>query len=1061
MAAYASIATGNWSNPAIWWSDDPTPTYPGDGDDVRINGHTVTIDTDLGSVNGGGIKQIILQHASAKLQIDSSAGRKIVFASTGSDPTGTGGTKTNPNWATVTMFGFFVAKGLLFLQGSAAHPATITTADGVSSWYMISEWGCCTYAATGAYGTGTPAYNYSVNATLSYLIMERLGMNKDGFYGIYLQNRTGGSGVATITHNRFVNPYVAWYITGPVTQASQFSYNTISGKRGSKTITITGQYSGLTVEHNTETNSTFTSGMNILLHSLFRPTVGNIFRRNVVVGTQSCKAGLYMCNANFGGTPVDNISYNVLLNYQGSPVITEGGISPQMGGGVVSYNVLEGAAKSLNLISPAGFGTVTNNWAREYSDSSYYQGVVFSNNSGGTGLYVTNNILIYHNPINYQMGAFFYNVNVKNTIFNNNTIVHTGTNPGPDTSAIVLGEGGYPVNGVECRNNLIAGPNATGRGIIDGASDNTNLIVGYNCTTNCNVDYHKYGSTWSPTFGLHPDSTDLVDVDPLFFDTSRIPTAWDTAMGGDGTLANIGVEFSKRSGLYGESTTYTTDAMYAWLTDGWTPQQPLLTTSGYNGGQIGAVAPVPDTTAPVVTFSVTPPAAGQLVASVTCIASDASGIAGYKITQSDVPPTSWDLPPAPTSYSVGTWGTYTLYAWAKDFAGNVSSPATATVTFTQAADTAPPTVTAFTIGTPSELSVTTNITATDNVGVTGYAVTESTAQPSSGWQTTGTFVYTSGSAGTKTLYPWARDAAGNISPLSGITRSATFSATDTTPPTVTAFTLPGTATSLTIDVTAFTATDDTGVVGYLINESSSTPALNDPGWTASAPTTVTASRAGTVTFYGWARDAAGNIGVGTPATVVITLADTTDPTITSLTAPAAATIPIPGPVAVSLTATDNTLISQYLLSDILSPGETVTAETPGWVAVTPPTGSISVTTPHTFTQAGSRTLTAWVMDSAGNISLPASTAIVITQLATNVDTQAVVDAILNTPLAEIYPPDGTEPTLRQALYVLLALASEKSITGTTMTVNRLDGTTPAMTFELNSATNPTSITRTA
>ena len=48
-------------------------------------------------------------------------------------------------------------------------------------------------------------------------------------------------------------------------------------------------------------------------------------------------------------------------------------------------------------------------------------------------------------------------------------------------------------------------------------------------------------------------------------------------------------------------------------------------------------------------------------------------------------------------------------------------------------------------------------------------------------------------------------------------------ASDTTPPTVTAFSIPATSSSLTVSITAFTATDNVGVTGYLVNESATKP----------------------------------------------------------------------------------------------------------------------------------------------------------------------------------------------------------------------------------------------
>jgi len=67
--------------------------------------------------------------------------------------------------------------------------------------------------------------------------------------------------------------------------------------------------------------------------------------------------------------------------------------------------------------------------------------------------------------------------------------------------------------------------------------------------------------------------------------------------------------------------------------------------------------------------------------------------------------------------------------------------------------------------------------------------------------------------------------------------------------------------------------------------------------------------------------------------------------------------------------------------------------------------------------------------------------------------------ILTTALTEAYAADGAAFTLSEALYMLSAYLMERSTTGTVTTVNKLDGTTPAGTFTLDSATTPTSVTR--
>jgi parallel beta helix pectate lyase-like protein len=93
---------------------------------------------------------------------------------------------------------------------------------------------------------------------------------------------------------------------------------------------------------------------------------------------------------------------------------------------------------------------------------------------------------------------------------------------------------------------------------------------------------------------------------------------------------------------------------------------------------------------------------------------------------------------------------------------------------------------------------------------------------------------------------------------------------DTAPPTVVNFTMPTTASSLTVAISSFAASDNVGVTGYLITESSTAPAVSSPGWIASAPSSFTFSTAGSKTAYAWAKDAAGNLSASLSASVAIT-----------------------------------------------------------------------------------------------------------------------------------------------------------------------------------------------
>jgi hypothetical protein len=71
----------------------------------------------------------------------------------------------------------------------------------------------------------------------------------------------------------------------------------------------------------------------------------------------------------------------------------------------------------------------------------------------------------------------------------------------------------------------------------------------------------------------------------------------------------------------------------------------------------------------------------------------------------------------------------------------------------------------------------------------------------------------------------------------------------------------------------------------------------------------------------------------------------------------------------------------------------------------------------------------------------------------------VVDALATDVIADSVAADGTRPTIAQAVLMITRFLMEKSVSGTTVTVKKEDGSTTSMTFTLDSASTPTSITR--
>lgn len=74
-------------------------------------------------------------------------------------------------------------------------------------------------------------------------------------------------------------------------------------------------------------------------------------------------------------------------------------------------------------------------------------------------------------------------------------------------------------------------------------------------------------------------------------------------------------------------------------------------------------------------------------------------------------------------------------------------------------------------------------------------------------------------------------------------------------------------------------------------------------------------------------------------------------------------------------------------------------------------------------------------------------------------TKAEMDAMWTTAATESYASDGAAATPAQLLYMILCAVSEFSISSTTITGKKVDGSTTAMTWTLDDASSPTSRTR--
>jgi hypothetical protein len=387
------------------------------------------------------------------------------------------------------------------------------------------------------------------------------------------------------------------------------------------------------------------------------------------------------------------------------------------------------------------------------------------------------------------------------------------------------------------------------------------------------------------------------------------------------------------------------------------------------GTQPGGVV---DITPPEITLftpaTITPTA--QVTIPINLTGTDDIGITRWMITTDATQPLpggpGWSAT-QPTTYTFTSgYGIYDLYAWARDAAGNVSIAAVASHLTVAYEDTAAPNITSFFTGTnPTDNPVIPlTITDNDNVGITGWMIIIDDPNPpaaaSPGWSASRPASYTiSTGYGTYELYVWAKDLAGNVSPM--VTASHfTIVYQDLTAPTVTQFdrTSPNPTISSTI-VFDLAGNDNVAITDWLITETATAPAAGDPGWSATLPAFYTLSSpafGNTYTIYAWVKDAADNIGGGN--SIAVFYGDAIRPVVNSFTNTGSS--PTYNPVVTfNINASDNFTVTGWLITENATPP---TLLTPGWVSSPPADYTIA---------AGYNTyeLYLWVRDLVGNISL--------------------------------------------------------------------------------------------
>jgi hypothetical protein len=389
-----------------------------------------------------------------------------------------------------------------------------------------------------------------------------------------------------------------------------------------------------------------------------------------------------------------------------------------------------------------------------------------------------------------------------------------------------------------------------------------------------------------------------------------------------------------------------------------------------------------DISSPVIDSFTAPATSNSLTITLTPFtAHDNIAVTGYLVNESSSTPLLTDLyweTTATTTYTFASAGNKTLYAWARDAAGNISASANAGVVV----DISVPVIDSFTAP-PTSNSLTIALTpfiAHDNTAVTSYLVNESALIPSlanPAWETTATTTYTFVSAGNKTLYAWARDAAGNISASAnaGVVIDISAPTVSLTAPAAESF-LRGSFVNV-----AATTTDNIAVVGVQFKLDNVNLETEDTAIPFSINWNTTLAANGAHSLTAIARDAAGNITTSSPISVTV---DNSVPTISFLV-PSNGSIVSGSSVNISADANDNIGVIgvQYQLDNAnFQVEQTVYPYLITWDTTT--------------ATSGSHSLRAIARDEAGNITTSTPISVTVDNIAPIIAiTTPVAGALMN------------------------------------------------------------------
>ena len=630
-----STGTGLASNPNNWSTGVAPCAAGGDGIFLVVQTLIVNDCATLGSAtgvnglrieSGGSFCAYDGIHTNTCGNTSTQGPQAIYFNSTGTNPIGSGSV-TNPG-SDATAFGLFISYGTFQFLGDANDQLTLTPANTSYPIYIVHEYN----AYSGGIGIGsggeTGGATQSIHGgslTCRYCRFVNVGSpafpaTMEGLAYELRASETTPTSALDIENFEFDSPYeftVGNSLTGIFNYNWTMANGWFNGCTGQFLFNIANVYGGgFTITNFTETGCS-TTGQTAKF--IYRPA-GLTWTGNVTVGSSDGTVQRGQLFIQGSGSIIGplTITSNVVLNAEGVVNSSSNAFDIRFpandSSSTIGGNIAWGTYQPFHFVSGAGTSgaLLFNNWGAQWKEAAAGQGVF---ESAGCYFNLKNNIAIIENDHGNIPMLLYSSAGScpAAAVFkvDNNTLYFAS--PGNGNSAGVdFGDTGGSASAVASpswfRSNIIFGAHS---GFVNNAADNYSTTGSYGVGLSNNLvsgaasgrDYCGSGAT-CPTHGTatgydnhsvyHPNLASYGDLNdstnPLFTDPTRRPTGYSASCGGQGTIADLGTQYSLRNGL-GSSYNHCYDIpkMLTWLQAGFAPQNLQLNQAGFNHVYVGAV----------------------------------------------------------------------------------------------------------------------------------------------------------------------------------------------------------------------------------------------------------------------------------------------------------------------------------------------------------------------------------------------------------------------------------------------------------------------------------------